>query len=120
MTSRRRRRAASVVVISWRNIPAQVVGTEGHKREVEVLSERFQHAIDRAAGVAGVTETDAYIKQWVRDEQLPEPDLAGQVKRIAASLEADYDSQALEQLVRNGGFHATNKGSGDDGRYLVN
>ncbi len=120
MTSRRRRRAASVVVISWRNIPAQVVGTEGHKREVGVLSERFQHAIDRAAGVAGVTESDAYIKQWVRDEQLPEQDLAGQVKRIAALLEADYDSKTLEQLVRNGGFHVADSGPGGDGCYLVN
>ena len=67
MTSRRRRRAASVVVISWRNIPAQVVGTEGHKQEVEVLSERFQHAIDRAAA------TGARARQlpWTLDIKAP-------------------------------------------------
>ena len=64
-----RRRAASFAVISWRDIPAQVVALRGGDRETAVLSERFQNAIDQAASVAGLTETTAYVGEWIRQEE---------------------------------------------------
>ena len=70
-----RRRAASFAVISWRDIPAQVIALRGDNRETAVLSERFQHAIDRAASIAGLTETAAYVGEWIRDEEELEEDI---------------------------------------------
>lgn len=100
----RRRRVASIAVILWRDIPAQVVAIRGDERETAVLSERFQHAIDRAAGVAGVTDTAAYVDQWTRKEEDLEEDIVKQVAARAAELEAQHDVDLLEELVQNGGF----------------
>ncbi|HJM00154.1 MAG: virulence factor [Acidimicrobiales bacterium] len=107
----RRRRTASIAVISWRDIPAQVVAIRGDDRETAVLSERFQHAIDRAAGVAGATDTAGYVDQWTRDEDDLEEDIATQVAASAAQLEAQYDDELLEQLVQNGGFKRDDDGA---------
>ena len=62
----RRRRKSELIVISWRDIPAQVTAESGDQREKVLLSDRFQHAIDRAATVAGLTETSAYVQEWRR------------------------------------------------------
>ena len=99
-----RRSAVSFAVISWRDIPAQVVALRGDDRETAVLSERFQHAIDRAASVAGLTETTAYVGEWIRQEEELEEDIAAQVEARAAELEAQHDGELLEELVKNGGF----------------
>ena len=40
---------ASRIIISWRDIPAQVLVREGRRTEKRELSERFIQAIDRAA-----------------------------------------------------------------------
>lgn len=119
MTSRRRRRTASIAVIAWRSIPAQVVAVDGDDRKTAVLTERFQNAIDRAAGVAGLTETNDYVAQWTRDEQPLESDVATAIERIAASLESAYDSKTLETLVRNGGYADTDAHVGGDGQQAV-
>ena len=102
------------------SIPAQVIAVDGPDREAVMLSERFQHAIDRAAGVAGLTETDAYIEQWERREQDLEIDATGQISQMVASLEADHDKKTLEELVRNGGFATTDSASGDGFNQLIN
>ena len=99
-----RRRAASFAVLSWRDIPAQVIALRGDNRETAVLSERFQHAIDRAASIAGLTETAAYVGEWIRDEEELEEDIVAQVAARAAELEAQHDGDLLEELVQNGGF----------------
>lgn len=104
MTGRRRRRDGLLTVIFWRDIPAQVVAAQGNHREAALLPERFQHAIDRAAGVAGLTETKAYVDQWRREEQQMEGDVASQVSALAGDLDARYSAEVLEQMVRSGGL----------------
>ena len=52
-----------ITVISWRDIPAQVTAVSEGDKETTVLSDRFQHAIDRAAAIAGFTETNAYLAE---------------------------------------------------------
>ena len=114
-----RRRAASFAVISWRDIPAQVVALRGGDRETAVLSERFQNAIDQAASVAGLTETTAYVGEWIRQEEEElEEDLAAQVEARAAELEAQHDGELLEQLVKNGGFKRGNAAGHQDHRVF--
>ncbi|MGH2406899.1 MAG: virulence factor, partial [Candidatus Limnocylindrales bacterium] len=53
--------SATLAVIWWRDIPAQVVAREGRRTHKVVLDTRFQEAIDRAAVRAGLTATDAYL-----------------------------------------------------------
>ena len=59
--------AAQLVTIYWRDIPAQVTAQQGRNREKALLGARFQHAIDRAAMVAGMDDTDSYVAQWRRE-----------------------------------------------------
>ncbi|MBA52586.1 MAG: hypothetical protein CL456_10825 [Acidimicrobiaceae bacterium] len=113
-----RRRAASFAVILWREIPAQVVALRGDYRETAVLSERFQHAIDRAASIAGLTETTAYVGEWVRQEEELEEDIAAQVVARAAELEAQHDGELLEELVQNGGFKSANAAGRQQNRVV--
>ena len=58
--------ANQLVVISWRDIPAQVNAQAGRRRHQVVLDERFQLAIDRAAIVAGKTTAQDYVEEWRR------------------------------------------------------
>ena len=99
-----RRRAASFAVISWRDIPAQVIALRGDNRETAVLSERFQHAIDRAAMVAGMDDTDSYVAQWRRESTPLSDDMAAAVADEVARIDAAYDPERLEHLVQSGGI----------------
>ena len=71
-----------------------------------LLDARFQHAIDRAAAVAGLTATDDYVNEW---RVVPEPlddtgiDVAAMLDRRCADLEAAYPRDRLEALVATGG-----------------
>ena len=100
----RRRRKSELVVISWRDIPAQVTAESGDQREKLLLSDRFQHAIDRAATVAGLTETSAYVQEWRRHPEPLSGDLETELVALARCLEDRYDRDALERLVSNGGL----------------
>ena len=100
----RRRRKSELVVISWRDIPAQVTAESGDQREKLLLSDRFQHAIDRAATVAGLTETSAYVQEWRRHPEPLSGDLETELVAVVRSLEERYGSDALESLVSNGGL----------------
>jgi hypothetical protein len=103
---------AELIVVSWRDIPAQVIVKAGRRSAKRPLSERFQAAIDRAAMHAGLHDTDAYLAAWRRvavgdcgDE------LEREVERAAARLEADYPPDRLRDLVANGGLEPEREGS---------
>jgi len=94
-----------VVLISWRDIPAQVIVQRGRKREKGVLSQRFHEAIDRAAMRAGKGSSDAYMSEWRRDRSTI--DTADELHEIAARevsrLESEYSDEQLSQMIRNNG-----------------
>jgi hypothetical protein len=98
-----------VILISWKDIPAQVIVQRGRTREKAVLSQRFHEAIDRAAMRAGKGSSDAYIAEWRREAS--KLDSTDELKDIAASeitrLEAEYSDDRLLQLIRN---HGESKG----------
>ncbi|HJM22036.1 MAG TPA: virulence factor [Acidimicrobiales bacterium] len=98
-----RRKNEQLVVISWRDIPAQVVAVSNGEKRTAVLSDRFQTAIDRAAVNAGLTETTAYVGEWRRDSHPLLGDAGESTQSLAAELEAQHDTDRLEVLVRNGG-----------------
>jgi hypothetical protein len=59
---------AKLIVISWRDVPAQVLVKQGRETAKVQLSHRFQEAVDRAAMRAGKSGSDAYLADWKRSE----------------------------------------------------
>jgi len=115
--ARRRGRSGNptLSVISWRDIPAQLTGRTADDQHKVLLHARFQHAIDRAAAVAGLTSTDAYVQEWRTEAQpLAIGDMAAQLDQECASLEDAYPRDRLEALVANGGLEPAS----GDGRSL--
>lgn len=103
--ARRRAKPVGVTTIYWRDIPAQVTASAGGAPEKVLLEPRFQNAIDRAAAVAGLTETEAYVSQW-RKETVPLPEgvsPADAAATRAESINNAYPRPELEKLVADGG-----------------
>ena len=96
--------AATLTVIWWRDIPAQVNARDGREAHRVVLDERFQVAIDKAAMKAGKNTADDYIEEWRREGRDCGPDLEQEAKSEAESLEAAYPDDVLDRLARAGGF----------------
>jgi hypothetical protein len=100
---------ASLIVISWRDIPAQVVVKRGRVTAKVQLSQRFQEAVDRAAMRAGKGSSDAYLADWQRNARPCGDDL--QAEAEAARLEARFTDEDLERLIRSKGLASTPAGS---------
>ena len=98
---------ADLIVLSWRDIPAQVVVKAGRRSAKRELSKRFIEAIDRVAMREGATGTDAYLEQWRRSDPVPcGDDLEAEASAAAEKLERDYDQETLKALVATGGRRA--------------
>jgi hypothetical protein len=96
---------ASLIIISWRDIPAQVVVKRGRETAKVQLSQRFQEAVDRAAMRAGKGSSDAYLADWKRSEPQPcDDDLQKVAAEKAAEIEARYTDEALERLIKAKGL----------------
>jgi hypothetical protein len=105
MTRRRRGAGPGIVTIYWRDIPAQItVTTPDGETDKVLLEPRFQHAIDRAAHVAGLTETQSYVEQWRRVPGTLEGDPAEAAQAAADTIHSDYPRDRLEALVAAGGL----------------
>ena len=92
---------AEAVLVSWRDIPAQVILGKGRAAQRFVLPERFEKAIDRAAMRAKLSGTDDYLSEW-RRETVEVEDAAA----FAAQLEAEHDDARLKVLIDNYGWAA--------------
>jgi ribosomal protein RSM22 (predicted rRNA methylase) len=96
---------ASLTIISWRDIPAQVVVKHGRETAKVQLSARFQEAVDRAAMRAGKGSSDAYLADWKRSEaRACGEDLKAEAQAEAARIEARFSDEALEALIRAKGL----------------
>jgi hypothetical protein len=95
---------AEIILVSWRDIPAQVIARAGRSTAKRVLAGRFQEAIDRAAMRAGLRDSDAYLAEWRRSALCPcGDDLDAEATSAAGTIEADYTDERLRALVANGG-----------------
>lgn len=95
---------AKLTVVSWRDIPAQVIVKRGRKSAKAQLSQRFQEAIDRAAMRAGKGSSDAYLADWKRS--IPREcgdEIEAEARAEAERLEQSFSNQMLQQLVKAGG-----------------
>jgi hypothetical protein len=96
---------ASLIIISWRDIPAQVIVKRGRETAKVQLSARFQEAVDRAAMRAGRGTSDAYLADWKRSDARPCGDeLHAEAAAEAARIEARFSDADLETLVRAKGL----------------
>jgi Virulence factor len=95
---------AQLIVVYWRDIPAQVIVKRGRNAAKRQLAERFEQAIDRAAMRANLRDTDSYLAEWRRAAPVEcGDDLEAEAAAAAERLEADYDDARLKQLVDKGG-----------------
>ena len=105
---------AHLVIVSWRDIPAQVIVEKGRGRRRESakveLPQRFADAIDAAAMRGGAEDTDAYLEEWTRSEpvEVPDDEMEATASAKAAELDAAYPTERLRGLVGNGGFQDIN------------
>ena len=110
----RRRGGSEIVVILWRDIPAQINGKAGEVRHQIMLPHRFQKAIDRAAMVAGKKTAQAYVGEWRRVNHPLVGDVIECVDGTAASIEAEFTNERLHTLVANGGWDPASPEVHDD------
>jgi Virulence factor len=95
-----------LVVIYWRDIPAQVNAQLGRERHQVLLSDKFQRAVDRAKRKAHIYTAHEDIAQWRRESQPCEGDLAKAATVLAARIEGEYTRDRLGLLAFAGGFEA--------------
>ena len=93
---------ATMTVIWWRDIPAQVTAKEGRRQSKIVLHPRFQVAIDKAASRAGKRAYNDYIGEWRRTQQRCGDDIDQEVSTEAERLENEYDKHRLAMLIQSG------------------
>ena len=107
---------AGLIVISWRDVPAQVLVKRGRETAKVQLSQRFQEAVDRAAMRAGKGSSDAYLSDWKRSPPRPcGEDLKAEAAAEAARLEARYTDEDLERIIRAKGIDERLATAGADG-----
>ena len=95
---------AKLITTFWRDIPSHVVARRGRETVCKVkLPERFEQAIDRAAMRAGKGSSDAYIEEWRQVSTEVQGDLEAAAQSAADALEAAFDEQRLERVVKAGG-----------------
>ena len=96
---------ANLIVISWRDVPAQVIVKRGREVAKVPLSARFQEAVDRAAMRAGRGSSEAYLEDWRRSAPRPcGDDLQAEAAAAAADIESRYSDDDLERLIRAKGI----------------
>lgn len=96
---------ANVVIVYWRDIPAQVIVGKGRRGQKRILPERFEQAIDRAAMKVGAEDTDAYLAEWRKAEPfVVEGDDAAVADAEVARIDAEYDRERIKTLIANDGW----------------
>lgn len=95
---------SDLVVVYWRDIPAQVKAGSGRRTVRRELSARFIEAIDAAAMRSGARDSDAYLAEWrtVASGAAGE-DAEAAVAAKCAVLEAEWNETRLAAAVANGG-----------------
>jgi len=95
---------ASLTVIWWRDIPAQVIARDRRQTHKIVLHPRFQTAIDRAAMKAGRKKWDDYIDDWRKEQRACGDDVEAEASAEADRLDRQYTRDELKRLVESGGL----------------
>ena len=120
---------ATMTVIWWRDIPAQVTAREGRRQSKIVLHPRFQVAIDKAASRAGKRAYNDYIEEWRRTQKRCGDDIDQRGRRRGRSASRPTTtSTAWRMLIQSGGVeggpvfspaHDETQGNGTEDRRMT-
>lgn len=95
---------ADLIVVYWRDIPAQVIVKKGRQNAKRELPLRFTEAIDMCAMRTGAGDTDAYLAEWRKADPVPvSDDLEAEAERALADIDGRYTRERLVSLVKSGG-----------------
>ncbi|MFN3549632.1 MAG: virulence factor [Mesorhizobium sp.] len=95
---------AELIVVYWRDIPAQVIVKKGRANAKRELPLRFTEAIDMAAMRSGAAESGAYLEEWRKAAPVPVgDDLEVEADKAMAAIEAEYGRDRLVALAKTGG-----------------
>jgi hypothetical protein len=96
---------ASLQIVYWRDIPAQVIVKAGRKSVAKrELPLRFTEAIDMCAMRSGAAETDDYLAEWRRSDPVDVgDDLEAEAEKAVQDIETTYNKERLLALVNAGG-----------------
>ena len=95
---------ADLIVVYWRDIPAQVIVRKGRQNAKRELPLRFTEAIDMCAMRTGAGDTDAYLAEWRKADPVPvTDDLEAEADKALAAIDSEYDKGRLVALVKAGG-----------------
>lgn len=95
---------ADLIVVYWRDIPAQVIVRKGRQNAKRELPIRFTEAIDMCAMRTGAGDTDAYLAEWRKADPVPVSDeLEAEADKALAAIDSQYDKDRLVALVKAGG-----------------
>lgn len=95
---------ADLIIVYWRDIPAQVIVRKGRQKAKRELPLRFTEAIDMCAMRVGARDTDAYLTEWRRGDPVPVgDDLESEADKALASIDAEFTDERLKALVKAGG-----------------
>lgn len=96
---------AQLIVVYWRDIPAQIIVKKGRESAKKQLDERFEKAIDRAAMRAKLRDTDSYLAEWRRATPVEvSDDLEAEAVKAQAEIEAAFPEERLKEFVERGGL----------------
>lgn len=96
---------ANLVIVYWRDIPAQVIVGKGRRAAKVQLPERFEQAIDRCAMKIGAKGDDDYLAEWRKSAPVSvDGDDQDVANATAARLEAEYDKSKIKTLIDNDGW----------------
>ena len=95
---------ADLIVVYWRDIPAQVIVKKGRQTAKRELSLRFTAAIDMAAMRTGAGASDDYLADWRKADPVPVgDDLEVEADKAAGDLETAFPRERLVALAKAGG-----------------
>ena len=95
-----------VIVVYWRDIPAQVIVGKGRRGAKVQLPERFEQAIDRCAMKIDAKDSDAYLAEWRKAAPYSvDGDQDAVAKAEANRLDAEYDKDKIKQLIAKDGWN---------------
>ncbi len=95
---------ADLIIVHWRDIPAQVIVKKGRQTAKRELPLRFTEAIDMCAMRTGAGDTDAYLAEWRKAAPIAvSDDLEAEAEKALAAIDAEYTHDRLVALVKAGG-----------------
>jgi hypothetical protein len=94
---------AELTVITWRDIPLQVVARGDGGSARGLLPDRFQEAVDAAAMGQGMIGSDEYTAEMKMDKRPCGDDLQAEVDAEVGRLLEVWPEEVLRAAIRSGG-----------------